>query len=150
MEVSREDLAERFGALSDEVLLERIRAGTLTPLALEVATAELRARGIEVTADSDAANDEPEEDSDDADPDVDLVSVARFSNPVEANVLRACLESHGIYAFVWGEHLGTANVFLSMASGGIRVQVREDQVDQAKEVIAAFERGDFAIDDDHE
>jgi len=30
------------------------------------------------------------------------------------------------------------------------VQVRSDQVDQAREVIAAFERGDFAIEDEPE
>jgi hypothetical protein len=65
-------------------------------------------------------------------------------------VLRACLESHGIFAYVWGEHLGIANIFLSSASGGMRVQVRSDQLDQAREVIAAFERGDFALDEDEE
>jgi hypothetical protein len=43
-----------------------------------------------------------------------------------------------------------ANIFLSIAGGGMRVQVRSDQVDQAREVIAAFERGDFALDEDEE
>jgi putative signal transducing protein len=82
--------------------------------------------------------------------DIDLVTVAQFSDPLKANVLRACLESHGIFAYVWGEHLGIANIFLSTASGGMRVQVRSDQLDQAREVIAAFERGDFALDEDEE
>lgn len=122
--------------------------GTLTPLALEVALDELRSRGIQVIADSDQIGKRDE--SADPDPDVDLITVARFSNPLEANVLRACLESHGIFAFVWGEHLGTAHIFLSVASGGTRVQVRSDQVDHAKEVIAAFERGDLAIDEEPE
>lgn len=148
MEISRQDLAERFQALSDDVLLDRVHAGTLTPLALEVALDELRSRGIQVIADSDQI--EERDESADPDQDVDLVTVARFSNPLEANVLRACLESHGIFAFVWGEHLGTAHIFLSVASGGTRVQVRSDQVDHAKEVIAAFERGDLAIDEEPE
>jgi len=65
-------------------------------------------------------------------------------------LLRACLESHGIFAYVWGEHLGVAHIFMSIAGGGVRVQVRSDQVDQAREVIAAFERGDFAIEDEPE
>ena len=82
--------------------------------------------------------------------DIDLVTVAQFSDPLKANVLRAYLESHGIFAYIWGEHLGVANIFLSTASGGMRVQVRSDQVDQAREVIAAFERGDFALDEDEE
>lgn len=49
-----------------------------------------------------------------------------------------------------GEHLGTAYNWLSVASGGVRVQVRQDQVAQAKEIIAAFERGDLAIDENPE
>lgn len=156
MEISKQDLAERFRALADDVLLQKVRAGTLTPLALEVALDELRSRGIEVAADSEAAEEHDESagsDPDlepDLDPDVDLVTVARYSNPLEANVLRACLESHGVFAFVWGEHLGTAHIFLSIASGGTRVQVRRDQVAQAKEIIAAFERGDLAIDEEPE
>ena len=79
--------------------------------------------------------------------DIDLVTVAILQDPLNANVLRACLESHGIFAYVWGEHLGIANIFLSVASGGIRVQVRSDQVDDARAVIAAFERGDFALEE---
>jgi hypothetical protein len=151
MEVTKEDLAERFSALSDDALLERVRAGTLTPLALAVALDELRSRGIDVTTVSDSQEQEYEyEASEDFIPDVDLVTVARFSNPMEANVLRACLESHGIFVFVWGEHLGVAHAFLSVASGGMRVQVRLDQVEQAKEVIAAVERGDFKIDEEAE
>jgi hypothetical protein len=49
---------------------------------------------------------------------------------------------------VWGEHLGIAHIFLSIASGGMRVQVRSDQVEEARKVIAAFERGDFALDEE--
>lgn len=153
MQISKADLEERFRELADQVLLDRLQAGTLTPLATEVALAELRSRGIEPPPDSADAPDEHVEEQDppgELDPDVDLVSVARFSNVLEANVLRACLESHGIFAFVWGEHLGTAHIFLSIASGGVRVQVRQDQVQQAKEIIKALERGELAIDENPE
>ncbi|HZO55204.1 MAG TPA: hypothetical protein VFB63_21020 [Bryobacteraceae bacterium] len=115
MEISRQDLEERFRALSDQVLVARVRAGTLTPLALKVALEELSTRGIEMAADTEATENhenqkdledfEDQEDHDhptELDPDVDLVTVARFSNSWEANVLRACLESHGIFAFIWG------------------------------------------------
>ena len=43
MEVSREELANSFRELSDEELLARVKAGTLTDLALEVAASEERA-----------------------------------------------------------------------------------------------------------
>lgn len=156
MKISRQDLVERFQVLEDHVLLDRVRSGTLTPLALEVAREELRSRGIEDAAVSPPTEqiEEQVEESLDPDPDpssdVDLVTIARFTNPLEANVLRNCLEAHGVFAFLWGEHLGTAHHFLSVASGGMRLQVRSDQVEQAKEVIAAFERGDFAIDEEPE
>ena len=152
MDVSEADLTEHFRALSDAALLERLQEGTLTALALQVAERAARSRGLELPtaapADADAVADSGE--SDEPDDDIDLVTVAQFTNPLKANVLRACLESHGIFAYVWGEHLGVANVFLSIAGGGVRVQVRSDQVAQAREVIAAFERGDFAIEEEPE
>jgi hypothetical protein len=92
--------------------------------------------------------DESKEDLTEPGEDIDLVPVAYFTDPLQANVLRACLESHGIFAYVWGEHLGIAHIFLSIASGGMRVQVRSDQVEEARKVIAAFERGDFALDEE--
>jgi hypothetical protein len=45
--------------------------------------------------------------------DLELVTVHRLTNPLTANVLRACLESHGIYVHLWGEHLGTAHIVFS-------------------------------------
>ena len=153
MNVSKKDLEERFKALTDEALLDRLQAGTLTPIATEVALAELRSRGIETAASAeapDASTPDELDESADPDSDIDLVTVAQFSNVLEANVLRNCLESHGVFAYVWGEHLGVANVFLSTISGGMRVQVRQDQVERAKEIMTALERGDLAIDEEPE
>ena len=78
---------------------------------------------------------------------LDLVTVGRFWNPVDANVLRGCLEANGVDAYVVGEHLGTGYNFLSVASGGTRVQVPADQLVRAQEILAALERGDLAIDE---
>ena len=148
MEVSREELVNSVRELSDEELLARVKTGNLTDLGLDVAVSELRARGLEppkiqTTRGSDAAAE-----LDDETVDLDLVTVARFSNPLKANVLRACLEAHGIFAFVWGEHLGTTHIVYSIAGGGVRVQVPGSQLAQAKEVMAAWERGELAVDDE--
>jgi hypothetical protein len=151
MDISEADLTKHFRELSDAALLEQLRAGTLTPVALEVAAREARSRDLEIPdAEAEQTDDAADSNEGAVPDDVDLVTVAQFSNPLKANVLRACLESHGIFAYVWGEHLGVAHVFMSIAGGGVRVQVRSDQVDQAREVIAAFERGDFAIEDEEE
>jgi hypothetical protein len=151
MEVSKEELANSFRKLSDEELLTTVQAGTLTDLAADIAASELRARGLELPekkpAEESVGADEVAEVDEET---VDLVTVARFSTPLKANVLRACLEAHGIFAFVWGEHLGTTHIFYSIAGGGVRVQVPDTQLAQAKEVMAAWERGELAIDDEPE
>ena len=79
-----------------------------------------------------------------------LVTVAEFWDPLQASLLRAFLEAHGIFAFVWGEHLGTGHAFLSVAGGGSRVQVPGDQIAQARELMGALERGELEIRDPHD
>jgi hypothetical protein len=37
-----------------------------------------------------------------------------------------------------------------MATGGMRLQVRSDQLQRAREVLAAFERGDYSLDSNFE
>lgn len=148
MEVSRQELAERFRDFTDEELVRHLQSEALTPLATEVATDELRSRGIEPRKAPDrsgaAPRDPPKEDPPE-EAQTDLVTVAEFWNPLQANLLRAFLESHGVFAFVWGEHLGTANVLLSVAGGGSRVQVPGNQVAQAKELMRALEQGELEI-----
>jgi len=148
MEVSREERAQSFRELSDEELLARVNSGTLTDLALDAAASELQSRGLELPKiEATEEADLPDEIGDET---VNLVTVAHFVNPLKANVLRACLESHGIHVFLWGEHLGTTHVFFSAMAGGMRVQVPSSQVERAKDVIAAWERGELAIDDEPE
>jgi hypothetical protein len=145
VEISRDELTARFDELPDEELSARLRSGALTPLAAAVAGMVLRSRGITVPAGTEAADFPADSVDGGADASADLVTVAQFWNPLQANLLRAYLESHGIFVFVWGEHLGTANVILAAATGGIRVQVRSTQLAHAKEVMRAYERGDLAI-----
>jgi hypothetical protein len=147
VEVSREDLTQHFENLSDEELLQRLRSGTLTPLAIEVAGGILRSRGADPLSFPDAA-DSTVESAVGLDGEVlDLVTVAVEWDPLKANLLRALLESHGVFAYAWGEHLATTHIFLSNAGGGSRLQVRSDQVSQARELISAFERGELETPD---
>lgn len=150
MEVTKEQLMQRMQELSSEELVRHFLSGTLTPLALEVAASLLRSRGIPPAdpaaiksfdagwvleeADSEAR---PE-------PEPDLVTVADCLPPLEASLLRGCLESHGIYVYVWGEHVAQAQV-VPTAGGGARLQVRRDQLAQAQSVLAAYERGDLTL-----
>lgn len=141
---SEPELAKRFDAMSNKELLNLLRAGTLTPLAVEVASAELRSRGVEPSPLSTAAA----RDREPAIPPGELVTVGEFWNPIEANLLRSLLQSEGIFVHLWGEHLGVAHTFLSVASGGMKVQVPRNQAAQARELIAAYKRGELALEED--
>jgi hypothetical protein len=80
--------------------------------------------------------------------DRELVIVASgLINPVYASLLRAYLESHGIYAHLDGEHLGVAHIILSTGTGGMRIRVPRGQLAEAREIVTAWERSEIAIDD---
>ena len=145
MEIDKQYPIERFSALSNAELQRRITAGTLTALAEEVARAELASRGVDVSPVLDA------EPSVAAPPDdIDLVMLFRTNDVFQANVLRMHLESEGIFARVWGEHLGVAHLIWSTAAGGVGVQVRSDQLELARDVLRAFERGDYALGEEEQ
>lgn len=144
MEVSRKDLEERYAELNDEALLARYSSGTLTELAAAVARAELLRRGIPLPRPT-AAEASAAPDLATAGP---LVAVATKLQWFEANILCSLLHSEGIPAQLADTHLATTHHFLSFATGGIRVLVPQRSVTRVREIIAALQRGDYALDDD--
>jgi len=62
-------------------------------------------------------------------------TIATFSKPEEAHLLRTRLESAGIPAFVQDEHLVQLDWLYSNAIGGVRVQIGDDDLDAAKEFL---------------
>jgi hypothetical protein len=76
-----------------------------------------------------------------------LVEIARFTVAIDAQVLAGCLEASGIPVFMG--NLDTANA-LGYMGGAIPIVLRVPtrQLGEAREVIAAFERGEFALDED--
>jgi Putative prokaryotic signal transducing protein len=144
MEVSREELETRFREMSDEELLSLLRSRDLTPLAIEVAISTLNFRGLTSSALPGPADASANSQDGSVDEEVDLVTVADAVNAVEANVIRLFLESHGILASVWGEHAPVSP--WGFLPGTLpRIQVRSDQVEQARELLAAMKRGDFEL-----
>lgn len=88
-------------------MLDRVNAGTLTAVALEVALSELAVRGIEfpTPADIDAGEHGSAETASELPPDMELVTIAHFDNPLKASLVRCHLESEGIFVYLWGEYL---------------------------------------------
>ncbi|GGY95493.1 DUF2007 domain-containing protein [Pseudoduganella plicata] len=73
--------------------------------------------------------------------------VARRLEPTEAHLLRGCLRAAGIAAVVADDQHGQVNFLLAPALGGTRVLVPEADLEAARAVLAAYERGDFMLPD---
>lgn len=71
------------------------------------------------------------------------ITIARFNEPTEATIVRALLESAGIPVVLGAEHHATAAYPLSLALGGVAVQVPEENAAAAIELLAAYRNGDL-------
>lgn len=78
----------------------------------------------------------------------DLVILVRDLSPTEAHLLCGCLQSAGIHADAGDAHIVQAHGLLTIAVGGAKVRVPSAQLEEARGVLAAFRRGDFALGDD--
>jgi len=77
----------------------------------------------------------------------DWVVVARSLDAIEAQLWCACLQAAGLDAMVADAHLVQTHSLIGVAVGGVRVLVPESEAQEAGEVLAAFHRGDFALDE---
>lgn len=66
-----------------------------------------------------------------------MKTIATFSKPEEAHLLRMRLEDVGLRAFVCDEHMVQLDWFYSNAIGGVRVQVFPEDESAAEEFLAA-------------
>jgi hypothetical protein len=64
---------------------------------------------------------------------MNLVTVLRTLNGAEAHVARSALEAAGIDVTVINEELGST---LSVTTGGVRLQVRSEDADEARDILA--------------
>ncbi|HEU4852209.1 MAG TPA: DUF2007 domain-containing protein [Telluria sp.] len=78
----------------------------------------------------------------------DLFTVASYYDPTQAHIVQGCLAAAGIPAVVADDNLVQANSLWTAAVGGVRIRVPEAFMAEAKAVIEAFDRGEFALKDD--
>jgi hypothetical protein len=131
-----------FESLSDTELVAQIRAGLIDE-AIHIAIAEARSRGLPEESFSQQSADIAESAYEG-----DMVLLERGLSPQEAQVLAGFLVAAGIAADSGDTNIVQANALLSIAIGGASVRVPELRLAEAKELIVAFRRGDFALDDD--
>lgn len=71
-----------------------------------------------------------------------LVLLEQCYDATHAHILRGMLESNDIYCILAGDNHNQTDPFLSIALGGIRVMVREEDLPIAKSLINATEEED--------
>ena len=64
-----------------------------------------------------------------------LITIATFSQAIEAHVSKTKLESEGIECFIADENIVNMNWFYSNAVGGVKLQVKEADVKRAIEIL---------------
>jgi hypothetical protein len=72
-----------------------------------------------------------------------LITIATFTNPLEAHIVRGRLEAEGIETSVAHEHHIWANWFLSTALGGVKLQVKPEDAQRAGEILQREQAGDY-------
>jgi hypothetical protein len=142
MNIDSLDLARHFSDMSDDELLHRCGAGSLTEVAQPIAEAELSSRGLRLTSASESTLEENVLNNG------DFETVAHFFSPTDAYVMAACLEAAGIQTYVADANLVQANSLWAVALGGVRVRVPSACVAEALDIIDAFNRGDLALPDE--
>jgi hypothetical protein len=65
----------------------------------------------------------------------DWVTIASFSQPMDAHLARTKLESEGIVCIVGDEHLVRVDWLLSNAVGGVKLKVPAWEADRAREAL---------------
>ncbi len=65
----------------------------------------------------------------------ELVTIATFDFPVEAEAQKLLLEQHGIRVFLADDNLVATDWFYSQAVGGAKLQVAASDADRAREIL---------------
>lgn len=80
-------------------------------------------------------------------PGTDLYAVAARPLPTDAAMVQGCLVAAGVPAVLADANMAQAYAGALAALGGVRILVARRYVRQAVEVLAAYDRGAFALDD---
>jgi hypothetical protein len=78
----------------------------------------------------------------------DLFVVAKCLVPTDAYLLQGCLVAGGVPAVVADANHVQADLLIAPALGGVRILAPASFLAQAEEILAAYERGDYQLDDD--
>lgn len=69
---------------------------------------------------------------------LEMVQIHSVQGQVEADIIQSYLKSHGIESFTRGLAVHSVHPFTVDGMGEIRILVREDDAERAKEVLDAY------------
>lgn len=75
-----------------------------------------------------------------------MITIATYTLPEEAHLVRMHLADAGIPAYVQDEHTIQLDVLYSNALGGVRLQVADEDVEAALEILQADRRAEAPED----
>lgn len=67
-----------------------------------------------------------------------MITIAKFFKSEDAHLFRSFLESQGIEAYIFDEHISQLFWHQTLAFGGIRVTVAAEDVEQAEELYVEY------------
>ena len=73
---------------------------------------------------------------------MELITLKIFNTEVEAELLKAYLETNGIEAFVFGNILANTYNLFNNTSGGVQLKVSENDFEKANELMTKFYKKD--------
>lgn len=82
-----------------------------------------------------------------APPACEPVVVTHRFDTLEAELLRGCLEAHGIPTTLGDVRTIQTDTLWTVALGGVRVMVPEPAAEDARRLVAQFDRGELAVDE---
>ena len=74
-----------------------------------------------------------------------LVTIATYTDAIEAHIARGRLDAEGIPVFVADEHLVWADWLYSNALGGVKLRVARADAERALAVLQALRNGAYAL-----
>lgn len=80
-----------------------------------------------------------------------LITIAQFTNYIEAEMTKQLLEDYGIKVFVTGENASNIYSGVPALGGYCKLQILESQAEQAREILESHRKSvDTAPDDAQE
>lgn len=138
-EEERQRLARWYGAMTEEELKEIAkREGSLTDVARDVIRAELLRRGLKV---------EQLTESTVGDSEMKLAKIRDFAFVPDALVAKSILDSAGIKCFLSDENTIRIDWLLSNLLGGVKLWVRQEDVETAMKLLKEDSLNDVAVEE---